>query len=90
MTAAASLGSIVLANWDHDGGGPWFLLVPLFWGLVILGIIWIVRRTPPWRARHYAGPRREGGIEILERRLAEGDLDPEEYRRRRSILDERE
>lgn len=87
IAAATGLGSVVLDNWHHDGGGPWFLFFPLLWGLVILGIIWIVRRSPPWRGREHAGPRPESGVEILERRLAEGDLEVGEYRQRRSILD---
>jgi putative membrane protein len=72
-----------LANEHWDGPGPWILLVPLFWGLVIVGIVWIVRRGG-WRP----GPRPESGVEILERRFAEGEIDLDEYRKRREVLDE--
>ena len=52
--AMAAVGAVLsLADgWHHGwGGGPWFLLFPLFWGLVILTIIWLVRGSPPWRRR---------------------------------------
>lgn len=89
MTSAAiaNFASVVFADdcWHHDGG-PWFLFVPLFWILVVVGIVWLVRGAPPWRrGRNW---RRASGAEILERRFAEGDLDADEYRQRRSILDE--
>jgi putative membrane protein len=90
----ATFGSVVYVadGWHHGWGGPWFLLFPLFWGLVILGIVWIVRGSPPWRrgrsVGRSVGPRTESGIEILERRFAEGEIDLEEYRKRRSILDQ--
>jgi putative membrane protein len=87
--AIANLASVVLADdsWHHDGG-PWFILAPLFWIFVVFGIIWIVRGAPPWRRRRNCGPRRESGVEILERRFAEGELDPDEYRERRATLRE--
>jgi putative membrane protein len=89
--AIANFASIVLADdsWHHDGA-PWFIFAPLFWILVVFGIVWIVRAAPPWRRSRNFGPRRESGTEILERRFAEGDLDPDEYRQRRSTLDDRE
>jgi putative membrane protein len=88
--ATATIGALVsLADgWHHGWGGPWFLLFPLFWVLVILGIVWIVRGSPPWRRRP-RGPRGESGVEILERRYAQGEIDLDEYRERRSILDQR-
>ncbi len=65
-------------------GGGWFLF-PLFWALLIVGIVFVVSgRGAPWK-----GSRRETGIDILERRFAEGDLNLKEYRERRSVLDEK-
>lgn len=90
VEAAAMIGSVVpLADgWHHDWGGPWFLLFPLFWGLVILGVVWIVRRSAPWQRGGPPTPRSESGVEILERRFAQGEIELEEYRKRRSVLDE--
>lgn len=89
--AIANFAAVVFADdsWHHDGG-PWFIFVPLFWILVFFGIVWVVRGAPPWRRSRNCGSRRESGAEILERRFAEGELDPEEYRERRSTLADRE
>ena len=93
MTAAlTNFGALLFATdgWDHgwhDGGpGPWFILFPLFWVIVILGIVWIVRGRPPWRGGQAAERRPESGTEILERRFAEGEISGDEYRERRSPL----
>jgi putative membrane protein len=67
-------------------GGWWILSGPLFWLLLIVGIVLLVRSRsggPPW-----TGGDRETGIEVLERRFAEGELSLEQYRERRSVLEE--
>jgi putative membrane protein len=74
---------------DYDGhmdwdGGWWIVMaigMVLFWGLVILGIVWLVRELSGTRARSETD-----AVAILERRLAEGTISPEEYRERRAIL----
>ena len=67
-------------------GGGWFLAAPLFWLLLIVGIVLLVRGggRPPW-----TGGGRETGIDVLERRFAEGELSLEQYRERRSVLEEK-
>jgi putative membrane protein len=65
-------------------GGGWFLF-PLFWVLLIVGIVFLARgRGGPW-----TGGGRETGIDVLERRFAEGELSLEQYRERRSVLEEK-
>jgi putative membrane protein len=67
-------------------GGWWFLFGPLFWLLLIVGVVVLVRGRngpPPLTGG------RETGIEVLERRFAEGELSLEQYRERRSVLEER-
>jgi putative membrane protein len=67
-------------------GGWWILSGPLFWLLVIVGIVLLVRGRSgrsPW-----PGGGRETGIDVLERRFAEGELSLEQYRERRSVLEE--
>jgi putative membrane protein len=67
--------------------GGWILSVPLFWILLIVGIVFLVRGRggrPPW-----TGGGRETGIDVLERRFAEGELSLEQYRERRSVLEEK-
>ena len=68
-------------------GGGWFLfpLFPLFWLLIIVGIVFLARgRGGPW-----TGVGRETGIDVLERRFAEGELSLEQYRERRAVLEEK-
>lgn len=60
------------------GGG---LLMLLFWGLLIVGAVWIIRSlfsggtqsTPRWSGRE------ESAREILDRRYASGEISREEY-----------
>ena len=67
-------------------GGWWILSGPLFWLLLIVGIVFLVRAggRSPW-----TGGGRETAIDVLERRFAEGELSLEEYRERRSVLEEK-
>jgi uncharacterized membrane protein len=55
--------------------------------LLIVGIVLLVRgggRRPPWTSGG-----RETGIDVLERRFAEGELSLEQYRERRAVLEEK-
>lgn len=70
----------------HVGTAMTFLLGPLFWVLVTIGIVWLVRRS----RRRYRDSinRRGGGIRLLESRYAQGEVTAEEYRERRGVLEE--
>lgn len=74
----------------HDVGAGWWILMMalmiLFWGLVVAGVVWLVRGAPESRAPFSA--TRETPLEILDRRLAAGEISPEEYADRRRLLDE--
>jgi putative membrane protein len=72
-----------LATHYHDGWGPgpWFLLFPLFW-LALIGLaIWWFRRGGPWR-------HRDAGQSVLAEMYARGEIDADEYRARRDVLQE--
>ncbi|MFJ5773975.1 SHOCT domain-containing protein [Streptomyces sp. NPDC093094] len=82
-----------LAHWD-GGPGPWILLLPVVWAVVVLTAVTLLRRTL-WRGR--PGPwrtsedrRLSGGspLAVLGRRFASGEIDEDEYWRRLSVLDE--
>ena len=87
MTAAALL--IADSSFDNhmgDWGAGWWILMALmmviFWGLVIVGAVWLIRALMSERHGHgSASP-----IELLDRRLASGEITPEEYRERRDVL----
>ena len=84
----------LIAQIDSDGhmswsGGWWILMalgMILFWGLVIVGIVWVVRelRSPADHPDHSG--RADDPLAILDRRFAEGAVSAEEYRLRKSIL----
>jgi len=84
MTAVSGY-LVLLADVDghHAGDGWWVAMVigmVLFWGLVLLGGIWLARELIQ-RRDHSRDP-----LQLLDRRLAEGTISPEEYRERREIL----
>ena len=69
--------------WHGMGFGGW-LMMAAFWTLVVILIVWAVRSTTnPRPADH------EGARGILDARLARGEIDPDEYQERRTILESR-
>jgi putative membrane protein len=88
----------MMHNWN-DGWGPgnWLLMgfgMLLFWTLVVVAIVWLVRSTAHRQtaAPHGvpmdkpAGPVRPSALDILDERYARGEIDHEEYRTRRDAL----
>ena len=81
--------AIPLADtWVMHGGWGWagmtvmMVAMVLFWAAVILGIAWLVRSGADGGRRE----RRETASEILDRRFAEGEISPEEYRERQEVV----
>jgi putative membrane protein len=66
----------------HSFGWGWWLVMSIgmvaFWGLVIYGVVWVLRGRSPQRAEQ---PARERPQEILKQRLAQGEISAEEYER---------
>lgn len=71
-----------------DGGGPPFpfFLFPLFWLLVLGGLIAVAVLG---RRRREASAGRRSGERLLAERYADGSIDEEEYRARRAVLREK-
>ena len=69
--------------WNYGDGGTWLWMggmMVLFWGGVIaLGI---------WAIRAFSAPRHVGdsSFEILRRRLAAGEITPEEFEKTKKAL----
>jgi putative membrane protein len=87
MTSSKEAG--LMMYWDGGHAAYWqiglmWLGMLVFWGLVIwagyLLITTLARTDRPIASRE--GPR-----EILERRLASGEIDVDEYRRRREAIE---
>ncbi|GAA3367959.1 hypothetical protein GCM10020367_64500 [Streptomyces sannanensis] len=84
----------------YDGGwgwGGWFVMAVMmvvFWGLVIAGIVAVVHYVGDARRDGRAAPADERGWgqrraeELLAERFARGEIDEDEYRRRRALLRE--
>lgn len=76
--------------WGY-GGGYWVFMgitMVLFWGLIIAGIVALVRYLGG--ARHSPGPHPTGAParpeEVLAERFARGEIDAEEYEKRLELL----
>jgi putative membrane protein len=79
MTTAALVLADSFGMHDGDVGWGWLVMV-VFWGAVIFGVIWLTRGG--------VSSSSTGGDaeEILARRLAEGTISVEEYEERRRAL----
>ncbi len=86
MTLLAGALAPLADCWHHGGGGWWFVF-PLFWIALIVFLVWMFRRGrwygPRYRHHHY---REQSAAEVLEHRFVRGEIDDDEYRRRRSVL----
>ncbi len=75
-----------MMNWNGGGTG-WLvmaLVMVVFWGAVIWGIVYLVRGRPEPRHRAQSGDK--PAIDVLEERFARGEIDNEEFRERRDAL----
>jgi putative membrane protein len=71
-------------DWD---GGWWLvmgLVMLLVWALVVAALIWLIRTLVS--KPDTQGPAQEDPLDILDRRLAEGTIDIEDYETRRRTL----
>ena len=78
------------------GGTGWMIgmmaIMVLFWGGIILGLVWLVRGTVDGRPGRPTDPTpdrpdgRETPTEVLDRRFAEGTVSLEDYQARRKVL----
>src|SRR5215207_8987961 len=77
---------------DGDVGFGWWLVLTLgmlaLWGAVIAVVVGAPRGGASSSAPASAPPSDPSAREILDRRLADGTIDVEEYERRRHLLDE--
>ena len=86
-----AIATSLLADVDWDGhmdmdGGWWIVMMlgmVLFWALVIVGVVWVVRELGRSQRHDRAEP---DALAVLDRRLAEGAISTEEYMERRDVL----
>lgn len=73
-------------NWD---GGSWAVmgLGMLVWLVIGVVVVWlVVRGLAAFERSRTDGPQSSDPEEILRERFARGDIDTEEYERRRALL----
>jgi putative membrane protein len=80
--------------WDHMNGWGWTVMV--VWSLVWIGflivLVWAVvewARRSPQQPQSPQQPPRKSARELLDERLATGEIDPDEYQHRREALEQR-
>jgi putative membrane protein len=85
----------MMMRWDQTMSGPWFagwgilwmFMMMVFWLLVLLGLVFLVRWL--WRAGSRTGtvqPPEESAMEILKKRYARGEIGKEEFEARKRDL----
>ncbi len=72
------------------GGFGWMWLMPifmiLFWGLVIWGVVALVRGLSGSRGSDSAPPTADSALDILKRRYARGEINKAEYEEKKKDL----
>ena len=76
-----------MMGWYGGGMGPLaWLAMGLFW-LILLGlIVWLVTRLLPAGSGAATSPTGESPLEILDRRLASGEIDLDTWQTQRAAL----
>ncbi len=68
---------------NHEGMGWWMvfggLWMLLFWGAVIAGIIWIVRKLSGHDEANSSALKRRDPLDIAKERYAKGEISKEEF-----------
>ena len=77
-------------GWGSGWGSGWMLVMMLGW-VVLLGFgIWAIVALTRARPQPSAPPRAEAPIEVLDRRLAAGEITSEEYLAARALMQSRQ
>lgn len=76
--------------WGIDGGHGWWgfgiLQMVLFWGVLIFGIVWLVRwLSEPSGAE--SSPPGKTSLDILKERYARGEIGKEEFEQKKLDLE---
>lgn len=73
-----------MMGWWGGDGGSWMIFVALIWVVLIVAGVWAVIALTR-SGRSWSGSP-ESPREVLDRRLASGEIDVEEYERLRRVL----
>ncbi|MEW6583648.1 MAG: hypothetical protein AB1416_12910 [Actinomycetota bacterium] len=78
----------MMFGWDGGMGTGWWVLMILVWVVLIALVVWAIARLFPTRPDGEPGrpADRDTPQDILDRRLARGEIDVDEYARLREAL----
>lgn len=88
MAEWVMLGGHMYDGEHMDGDWVWVVMVPFMMLVLVATVLLVVWLARGWHGSPPAGTGSgpESAIEILDRRLASGEITPDEYRERREIL----
>jgi putative membrane protein len=76
-----------MMGWYGGGMGPLAGFVLIAFWVILLGLItWAVGRVLPGSSAETSAADSESAVEILDRRLADGEIDMHDWQARRSAL----
>lgn len=82
-----------MMGWGNQGYGMgWFggIFMVLFWGLIIVGIVLVIRHFTAGQGGRSSTSALRDPLEILKERYASGEIDTEEFEERKEMLERRE
>ena len=74
----------MMNGWDNGMDAGWWVLMSLFWIALIAVTVWAIVRLFPGREN---SARAEEALQLLDRRLASGEIDAGTYDQLRERLD---
>lgn len=89
MATLTTLAQYHMNNEHMDSGWGWGMaaLMVIAAVAIVALVIWFVRSASIPHAHVQPGPSLEAPMQVLDRRLAAGEITPDEYKERAAILD---
>ena len=76
----------MMGSYGNGMGSLGWLGIGAFWLLLLGLIVWLVIRLLPGRGARTPAPTGDSAVEILDRRLAKGEIDVPAWQAQRAVL----
>ena len=76
----------MMMGWGHGMGGPMVIFMFLFWGVVLVGIVALIRSLSS-RGGYAITQPAESALDILKKRYAKGEIDKEEFEEKKRVIE---